>query len=306
MKVVITGGTGLIGNALAKSLAADHHQVLILSRDPKRRSSPAQGVEIVRWDGKTAGDWVEQAEGAEAIINLAGASIDQRWTDSHKKLIVDSRKEAGQAVVAGIKSMAQKPEVVIQASAVGYYGPRDDTEITEDAPAGNDFLAGVCKVWEASTEDVETLGVRRCVIRTGIVLSTKGGAMARLLPVFRMFAGGPVGSGKQYMSWIHIGDQVDAIRFLIEHKNAKGAFNLTAPNPVTNRAFAKALGNALGRPSLIPAPGFSLKIMFGEMSTVVLDGQRVVPQKLQQLNYNFRFIDPENAIRNLLYSGIES
>jgi hypothetical protein len=305
MKVVITGGTGLIGNALAKSLAADHHQVLILSRDPKRRSSPAPGIEIVRWDGKTAGDWIEQTEGAEAIINLAGASIDQRWTDSHKKLIVDSRKEAGQAVVAGIKSMAQKPEVVIQASAVGYYGPRDDTEITEEAPAGNDFLAEVCKVWEASTEDVETLGVRRCVIRTGIVLSTKGGAMARLLPIFRMFAGGPVGSGKQYMSWIHIGDQVDAIRFLIENKNAKGAFNLTAPNPVTNREFVKALGSALGRPSLIPAPGFSLKIMFGEMSTVVLDGQRVMPQKLQHLNYNFRFIDPENAIRNLLYSGIE-
>ncbi len=304
MKTVITGGTGLIGNALAKSLIADGHQVIILSRDPKRKDA-IKGAEMVKWDGKTARDWVEAAEGAQAIVNLAGASIDNRWTESYKKLIVDSRVNAGRAVVEGIKAMTQKPEVLIQASAVGYYGPRGDEKINEDGSAGSDFLAEVCKQWEASTAEAESLGVRRVIIRTGIVLSTKGGAMARLLPIFKMFAGGPTGSGKQYMPWIHIGDEIEAIRFLMEHQNAHGVFNLASPNPVTNKEFTKAMGGAMNRPAFAPAPGLALKAMFGEMSTIILDGQRVVPEKLQNMGYTFRFIDPQAAVRNLLYSGIE-
>ncbi len=306
MKVVITGGTGLIGTALAKSLAADHHQVIILSRDPRRRSISIPGVELVGWDGKTAGEWVAQADGAEAIVNLAGAPIDERWTESYKKVIIDSRRNAGQAVVAAIQAMQQKPEVLIQSSAVGYYGIHDDTLITEESPAGTDFLAEVCKIWEDSSAAVEQLGVRRCVIRSGVVLSTRGGALARLLPVFKLFAGGPLGSGKQYMSWIHIGDEIDTIRFLIQNKTAQGAFNLTAPNPVTNKEFSKALGKALGRPSFMRVPGFAPKLMFGEMAMMVLEGQRVIPQRLQQMHYQFRFTDPQNALRNLLYSGIEA
>lgn len=306
MKVVITGGTGLIGTALAKSLAADKHQVIILSRDPRRRSLSIPGVELVGWDGKTAGEWVAQADGAGAIVNLAGAPIDERWTDSYKKAIIDSRRNAGQAVVAAVQAMQQKPEVLIQSSAVGYYGTHDDTLITEESPAGTDFLAEVCKLWEDSSAAVEQLGVRRCVTRSGVVLSTRGGALARLLPVFKLFAGGPLGKGKQYMSWIHIGDEIDAIRFLIQTKTAQGAFNLTAPNPVTNKEFSKALGKALGRPSFMPVPGFAPKLLFGEMAMMVLEGQRVIPQRLQQMHYKFRFADPENALRNLLYSGIET
>lgn len=304
MKTVITGGTGLIGNALAKSLIADGHQVIILSRDPKRKDA-IKGAEMVKWDGKTARDWVEAADGAQAIVNLAGASIDNRWTESYKKLIVDSRVNGGRAVVEGIKAMTQKPEVLIQASAVGYYGPRGDEKINEEGSAGSDFLAEVCKQWEDSTAEAESLGVRRVIIRTGIVLSTKGGAMARLLPIFKMFAGGPTGSGKQYMPWIHIGDEIEAIRFLMEHQNAHGVFNLASPNPVTNKEFTKAMGGAMNRPAFAPAPGLALKAMFGEMSTIILDGQRVVPEKLQNMGYTFRFTDPQAAVRNLLYSGIE-
>lgn len=304
MKVVITGGTGLIGTALAKNLVGDGHQVVILSRNPKRRESIKE-AELVRWDGRTAGDWVEQADGATAIVNLAGASIDSRWTDSHKKEIIESRVNAGQAVIAGIKAMQHKPEVLVQASAVGYYGPHGHETVTEDTPAGSDFLAEACKAWEASTEEAESLGVRRVVTRTGIVLSTKGGAMARLLPVFKFFAGGTVGKGNQYMPWIHISDEIGAIRFLIENKNARGIYNLASPNPVTNQDFTGAMGKAMNRPSLMPAPGFGIKLAFGEMSTVILDGQRAVPQRLQQLGYQFQFTDPQNAIRNLLYSGIE-
>jgi uncharacterized protein (TIGR01777 family) len=305
MKVVITGGTGLIGRALAKSLLADRHEVVILSRDPESAKHVPQGANVVKWDGHSAEGWVEAAEAADAIVNLAGASIDSRWTDAYKKRIRESRVKAGQAVVAGIKAMDNKPKALIQASAVGYYGVQKDNIITEDSPAGNDFLAGVCKDWEASSQEAEALGVRRAIIRTGIVLSTKGGALARLLPIFRLGAGGPVGSGKQYYPWIHIGDEVDAIRFLIETPSASGVFNLSAPNPVPNADFSRTLGRAMNRPAFAPAPAIAMKVAFGEMATIILDGQRAIPQNLQKAGYTFRHPELEAAFRHLLFSGFE-
>lgn len=306
MKVVITGGTGLIGRALADSLAENNHTVIVLSRDPENaKPFTSDNVTLAHWDAETEDGWVDYANGADAIVNLAGASLDSRWTDAYKKRIRDSRTKAGQAVVAAVKAANQKPKVVIQASAVGYYGPRDDEIVTEAANAGDDFLADVCKDWEDSTAEVEELGVRRAIIRTGLVLSTKGGALGRLIPIFKLGGGGPVGSGKQYYSWVHLGDVIDAICYLIENDKATGPYNLTAPNPVRNKDFSKALGKALNRPAITPAPSIAVKLMFGEMATIVLDGQRVVPENLQTAGFKFRFHEPEAAFRHLLYSGFE-
>lgn len=304
MKVVITGGSGLIGRALTKSLRADDHEVVILSRDPEKVKHMPQGTQVVEWDGRTTEGWLEAAQGAEAIVNLAGAPISNRWTDSYRERVTNSRVNAGKAVLEATHSI--KPKAVIQSSAVGYYGPRGDEIVTEDAPRGNDFLAHVCDAWEASTEPIDDMpDVRRAVIRSGIVLSTKGGALVRLLPIFRMFAGGPVGGGKQYMPWIHIGDEVNAIRFLIENDKAEGVFNLAAPEPVTNKQFSQALGRAMSRPAFAPVPGVAVKVLYGEMATIVLDGQRAVPQRLLDMGFEFRFNDPEAALRHLLYSGVE-
>lgn len=303
MKVIITGGTGLIGRALAASLIDDHHQAIILTRDPEKTKDEPSGVQLVKWDGQSAEGWAEHLDGADAVVNLAGASIDKRWTPAHKQLVKESRVKAGEAVTAAITAAKKKPKVLTQASAVGYYGSRGDEIITEESTPGDDFLAGVCQAWEESSKGVEDQGVRRVVIRTGIVLSTKGGALARLLPVYRAFAGGPAGSGKQYMPWIHISDEINAIRFLIENEGASGVFNLAAPDPITNKTFSKTLGRVLNRPSAAIAPGFVMRLVFGEMATIILDGQRAIPQHLRVTGYEFRFTELETALRHLVYSG---
>jgi hypothetical protein len=301
MRVIITGGTGLIGRQLAGSLAGDRHEVIVLSRTPSQASGMPAGVRLERWDAKTSAGWGPLVDGADAIVNLAGESLAEgRWTDARKQAILDSRVNAGKAVVEAIRASSQKPKVVVQASAVGYYGPRGREEITEDAKPGSDFSAKICVDWEASTQPVESLGVRRPVIRTGIVLSADGGALPRMLLPFKFFAGGKLGSGEQGFPWIHMADEIAAIRFLIDTASASGPFNLTAPNPPTNAGFAKAIGQAMGKPSAIPAPGFALKAAFGEMSTVLLDGQRAVPKRLLDLGYTFRFSDPVAAVRDIL------
>jgi hypothetical protein len=301
MRIIITGGTGLIGRQLAKSLAGDGHEVIALSRNPSQATGMPAGVRVERWDAKTPAGWAQLADGAGAIVNLAGESLAEgRWTEARKRAIVDSRVNAGKAVVEAIRAAAQKPAVLVQSSAVGYYGPRGKEEITEDAKPGSDFSAKVCVDWEASTQAVEALGVRRPVIRTGIVLSPDGGALPRMLLPFKFFAGGKLGSGEQGFPWIHMADEVAAIRFLIDTAGASGPFNLTAPNPPTNAEFAKAIGQAMGRPAAVPAPGFAMKAAFGEMSTVLLDGQRAVPQRLLGLGYTFRFGDSVAALRDIL------
>lgn len=301
MRVLITGGSGLVGRALAASLASDANEVIVLSRNRDRVTGLPEGVRVERWDGRTDSGWGPLADGADAIVNLAGENIGAgRWTRSRKQAIRGSRLNAGRAVVQAVESVAHKPHVVVQASAVGYYGPHGDEEVVEADPPGNNFLSQVVTSWEASTSAVETMGVRRVVMRTGVVLSTRGGAMPRILLPFRLFVGGPMGNGRQWFPWIHIADEVRAIRFLIENDTARGAFNLTSPHPITSRELAQLLGRRFNRPSHLPVPAFFLRAVFGEMATVLLDGQRALPKRLLEAGFTFRFPTAETALWDLL------
>jgi uncharacterized protein (TIGR01777 family) len=306
MRTIITGGTGLIGRALAADLAGDSHEVIVLSRRPERVTGLPAGVRAERWDARTAGGWGALADGAEALVNLAGESISgqgfipSRWSTERKRRIRESRLDAGRAVVQAVESARSKPRVVIQASGAGYYGPHGDEEITEETPAGNEWFEKVAVEWEASTAPVETLGVRRAIIRSGVVLSTEGGALPRLLLPFRFFVGGPLGSGRQWFPWIHIADEVRAIRFLIENQVARGPFNLTASNLLTNAEFSRVVGRVLRRPAFVPVPAFALRLLLGEMSMVLLEGQKAIPQRLQDSGFTFRFPEAEAALRDLL------
>lgn len=304
MRVIITGGTGLIGSRLAASLA-DDYEVIALSRNPDKRQFPA-GVRGQRWDAETAKDWGDLADGAYAIVNLAGESIagkgllPSRWTPERKRRIRQSRTKAGRAVVEAIEAAAEKPKVLVQASAVGYYGPSGNEKLTVDAPPGDDFLAEVCVMWESVTEPVEEMGVRRVTLRTGVVLSEEGGALPLMALPYKFFVGGPLGDGNQWMPWIHLEDEARAIRFLMEHEEADGPFNLAAPNPVRNREFGQRIGEVLGRPSFFPTPAFALRLALGEMSTIVLDGQRAVPERLQELGFDFNYVEVTAALDDLL------
>lgn len=301
MRVIITGGTGLIGRAVAADLLRDQHEVIVLSRRPaQHQSQMPPGVRLETWDGRSAAGWGALVDGADAIINLAGAGIaDERWSRKRKELIVQSRVQAAQAVVEAVRAAPRKPAVVLQASAVGYYGPRQDEMVVEASPAGQDFLAQVAQEWEKAVAPIRASGVRLIIMRTGLVLSREGGALPQLLRPFKFMAGGPMGSGEQWYSWIHITDQVRAMRFLLENPHAEGVYNLTAPAPVTNQVFANTLGHVLERPSLLPTPAIALKLMLGEMSTMVLDGQRVIPERLHKAGFQFRYSTLEHALRDL-------
>lgn len=300
MRVVVTGGSGLIGGHLTRSLAADGHEVVVLSRSPEKVAGLPPGARAEGWDGRTARGWGHLAAGA-ALVHLAGEGIASgRWTEARKRRILSSRVDSSRAVVEAVASAGERPLAFLQASAVGYYGPHGDEELGEDGPAGSGFLAEVCRAWEAASAPVEELGVRRPVLRTGVVLAREGGALPKMALPFRLFAGGPVGSGRQWLPWIHVADEVGAIRFLLDHPTATGPFNLTAPNPETNRRFARALGRALGRPSLLPTPAFALRLAFGEMAEALLTGQRALPRRLEGLGYLFRFPTAEAALSDLL------
>lgn len=302
MRIIITGGTGLIGKALCPLLLTDRHLVTVLSRNPDETRGMPSGVSVEKWDGKTTEGWGHLVNSADAIINLAGAGVaDRPWTAKRKQLIRESRIQAGLAIQKAIQQATQKPKVLVQASAVGYYGARhDDTIITEEAAPGTDFLAKVCFDWEISTAPVSKVGVRRPIIRTGVVLSRAGGAFPKMLLPFKFFAGGPLGDGKQWTPWIHITDQVRAIKFVLDNPRANGPFNLTAPNPVTNQQFSEILGATMRRPAFMPAPSIAMKTLLGEMSTILLDGQRVVPQKLEQMGFTFTYPTLREALRNLM------
>lgn len=301
MRVIITGGTGFIGRALAQSLAADAHEVILLSRNPAKQKDPIPGTRAVQWDGRTAAGWGELASGAGAIVNLAGESLMQLWTKSARKRILESRVKAGQAVSEAVAAAAVKPGVLIQSSAVGYYGSRKDEIVTESSSPGTDFLARVVWEWENATASVARAGVRRAVIRTGLPLSPNGGVFPLLaLPFKLVIAGGPLGSGRQYYPWLHLEDEVSAIRFLIDNLQAKGPFNLSSPNPVTQKEMAKVLGQVLGRPSILPVPAFAMKAVMGDLSSLVLTGQRVIPQRLLDLGFTFKWPDLIPALRALL------
>lgn len=300
MRVIISGGTGLIGTALTKNLVQDNYDVVLLSRNPSKHTASA-GATLVQWDAKTADNWGHLADGAKAIINLAGAGIaDGRWTDERRKRIIDSRVHAGEAIVAAVSQAKQKPDLVFQPSGVGYYGIGEHQTFTETSPAGDDFPAQVTKVWEPATEAVEAMGVRRVVGRIGVVLSADGGALPQMALPFRLFAGGPIGSGKQWLSWVHIADVVSAIRYFMDDETTEGVYNICAAEPLTNKAFGKTLGQVLHRPALAPAPAFVMKLLFGEMATLLLDGQRVMPQRLTEAGFAFQYPTAKAALEDLL------
>ncbi len=303
-RIIITGGTGLIGRALAADMARANDDVIVLSRDPNQARDLPNGVRAEKWDGRTGQGWSALIDAETVIVNLAGASIGippLPWTPARKQLIRDSRVNAGRAVVDAIRAAKVKPAVLVQSSAVGYYGLHGDEPITEQSGAGQDFLAQVGVAWEAATAEVEALGVRRVIVRTGVVLNEKGGVLSLLALPFRFFVGGPIGSGKQYLPWIHIADEVGAIRFLIETESARGAYNVSAPTPLTNAEFGRVLGHVMHRPAFVPVPGFVMKLALGEMAELLLlGGQRAVPQRLQQAGYVFKFADAQLALSNLL------
>lgn len=306
MRVVITGGSGLIGRALARLLGSAGHDAVILTRSVSRVGPLPPGVRAREWDGLTSRGWVDLLGEETSIVHLAGEGIaDGRWTEERKRRIRESRVLSGKAVSDAIREAPSKPGALLQASAVGYYGPRGDEEILEGQPPGRGFLADVSAEWEASTAEVESLGVRRAVLRTGVVLAREGGALPRMALPFRLMAGAPLGSGRQWLPWIHLADEVEAIRFLLERRDAQGHFNFVAPKPVTNRELGDALARVLRRPNPLQALGLGVpepvfRAVLGEMADALLHSQRVVPSRLLQLGFVFRFPDLEPALRDLL------
>jgi uncharacterized protein (TIGR01777 family) len=307
MKVVIAGGTGLIGRQLTKELVKYDHTVVILSRNPDKVVSVPKNVEVSGWDGETTTrELVELINASQAVVNLAGENIGgegflpSRLTDARKQRIRDSRIKSTEALIDAIKEAETKPQVFVHGSAIGYYGFHEDEQLTEASPPGDDFFAE-WKDWEPVSEPVEAMGVRRVIVRTGIYFSTrKGSALNRLVLPFKLFAGGPLGDGQQYFSWIHEDDESRAIRFLIEDENASGPFNLTAPNPATNSAVGKTIASVLGRPYYLPAPEFAFNLAFGEVGALVTKGQRVMPERLLKQGFEFKFTEIEPALRDLL------
>lgn len=292
MKIAVTGASGLIGSALVPALRADGHEVVRLVR--RTPSAPDE----VRWD--PAGGTVDRAglAGVQAGIHLAGAGVgEHRWTESYKRVIRESRVDSTRTFAAALAALDPLPAVLLSGSAIGYYGDTGDTAVDESAPAGSDFLARVCVDWEASTAAAEAAGIRVVHLRTGLVMSPEGGAMQRMLPLFRLGVGGKLGSGRQYWSWITLADEVGAIRHLLTAEQASGPVNLTAPTPVTNAEFTRALAQVLHRPAVLPAPAFALKAVLGEFSHDVLGSQRVLPRALEASGYAFADPDLVPALR---------
>ena len=298
-RIIVAGGTGLIGRAFIKKMIEEDKEVVLLSRKQQLEGlHPA--VKLVQWDGKTAGDWQRWLEGAQAVVNLAGENIGAGlWTPQRKMRIVASRVDAGRALVTALKQTSHRPPVFLQASAIGYYGITTGQPATEASLAGRGYLPSVCLDWEGSTLGVENLGLRRVVMRTGIVLARDGGALPPMLPLFRFFAGGPLGSGRQVWSWISMADEVAAMAWLLENKTARGVYNLTGPTPATMAEIGRTLASVLRRPYWLPAPAFALRLVLGEMSSLLLDSQNIFPQRLLDAGYTFQYPRLKGAIESL-------
>lgn len=302
-RIIITGATGFVGRPLSHELARAGYEIIGLSRRPAETEKVFNGdVKVVEWDAATATGWSEFADGALAIVNLAGENIGGgRWTEERKRRILRSRLNAGKAVTEAIRSAKKKAQVVIQASGVGYYGNRGDELLDESSSNGSGFLADVARQWERSIQDVESLGVRVAITRLGVVLGPNGGVVKRLIPPFRFFLGGHPGSGKQWLPWVHIADVIGVIRFLIESADCQGPFNVTVPEPTVSRDFYDALGKAMHRPAVFPMPALALKLALGEMAQeLLLPSTRAVPKKLLEAGYEFKCREPAAAFRNIL------
>lgn len=302
MRVTVTGASGLIGRALVTELREQGSEVTILSRDPSRVPE-TPGVEAMRWDPISDPAPVEALSGADAVVHLAGENVAQRWSERAKQAILQSRVTGTRNLVAGLKAatdLGEGPQTLISGSAIGYYGAHGEEPLDEDAPPGSDFLAETCVAWEAEAQKASALGMRVVLVRTGVVLNREGGALKKMLPPFQLGVGGPVAGGEQYVSWIHRDDLVGMITTALADERWSGPVNGTAPEPVTNRELSHALGHALHRPSLLPVPGFALRLLYGEMAEIVTTGARVVPAKPLVLGYSFRHGELDEALRSAL------
>lgn len=301
MKVFITGGTGFVGTHLTRKLTDQGHQVTLLTRSLKPGRPLPSGALTLEGDPTRPGPWQKAVAGHEVIINLAGASIFHRWTEEYKKSLIDSRVLTTRNLVEALSQPKGLEAVLINASAVGYYGFHQDEELFEDSPPGDDFLATLALAWEKEAVKASNAGIRVVLCRFGIVLGDKGGALDQMVPLFKRGLGSPLGNGSQWVSWIHQQDLSDLLLFLIHQKDLSGPVNGTSPNPVRNRELTKVLGEVLGKPTFLPGvPGFMLKLIVGEFGNVLLKGQRVLPQKLLSLGFSFRFPLLKDALRDLL------
>jgi uncharacterized protein (TIGR01777 family) len=307
MRVIIAGATGFIGQTLCQALHRDY-ELVVLTRDARRAAGTMKEyAKVAEWDARTASGWARQVEGAAAIVNLAGENLAEgRWTASRRTSILQSRTNSANAIADAIEGARNKPGVVVQASAVGYYGSRGDETLDEQSPPGAGLLADVCRRVESIAARAARQNVRHVELRTGLVLGRHGGALPSLMRPFQLFVGGRVGSGRQWVSWISLHDAVRAIRFLIENKDAKGPFNLTAPDPVTMRQFGRTLGQVLHRPAWTVLPAFAARLAFGEMADeVLLASQRVVPKRLLEAGFTFDYLDLKAALEAVLQGAGE-
>jgi uncharacterized protein len=299
MKITVLGGTGFIGKILMKNLVQEGHKVVLLSRNPLNISKA--DIEAAKWDADHIDAWIKYIDGADAIINLSGEPIgSKRWTQKQKDKIIDSRLKTTRAIVSAISKSKSKPKLLINASAVGYYGNVESGEVTELSDSGAGFLSDVCKKWETGAKEAEKYGVRVVLVRLGIVLEKDGGALKKMLLPFKLFIGGPLGSGKQWLPWVHRDDLVGSMLFILKNQNISGVVNITSPNPVRMKEFSRELGKILKRPSMFPVPAFVLKILLGEMSEMILTGQKAIPQKLIEAGYKFKFPELKSALKEIL------
>lgn len=299
MKIFITGGTGFVGSRLSGRLTQEGHEVTILTRKP-RQSGERPGISFIQGDPTERGNWQDVIKKHDGMVNLAGASIFNKWTEEYKKAILESRIKTTHNIVEGIPSHSEKQFHFFSASAVGYYGFSGDEKRDENSPPGDDFLASVTQEWEREALKAKEKGARVVLTRFGIVLGEKGGVLGQMIPLFKKFLGGPIGSGKQWFSWIHIQDLCEAFLFLLNHPEISGQVNICSPNPVRNKELAKSLGKVLKRPSFLPAPGFLVKSILGEFGSIVLKGQKVIPQRLLDNQFRFQYEGLEEALRDIL------
>lgn len=318
MRVVVAGGSGLLGQALASRLVASRHEVVVLTRDPRGTIATrpqSKSLRYVVWqpDGTAQGAWVHELDGVDGVVNLAGAGLaDHRWTAARKTLLRESRFLSTRSLVRAIEATPKRPQTFVQASGVGYYGAdMSDRIVDETSPRGDDFLARLAADWEAEARAVEALGCRLVITRQGVVLSRKGGALKKLCLPFLFFVGGPVGSGRQYVSWIHGDDWIEIVLWSMLTPTVVGTLNATAPDPVTDAAFCKALGRASHRPSWLPVPPFALRLALGEMADpMLIKGQRALPRQLEAFGFTFRYPTIDEAMTDLfstpLAAGLHS
>jgi len=294
MRILITGASGLIGTALQRSFDEIGHELLLASR------KEAKDSQHIQWDVEKGFSEPERLEGIDAVVHLAGESVfGLSWSDAKKKAIRDSRVDGTRSVVEAISKLKARPNVLVAASAIGFYGDRGDEEMTESSAAGDTFLAEVSKEWESEARRAEDAGIRTVLLRTGIILSKDGGALGTMLLPFKLGIGGVVGSGKQWMSWISIDDHIRVINYAIENENVRGAVNSVSPNPVTNGEFTKTLGEVLYRPTILPLPSFAVNMVFGEMGdALLLASTRVVPKRLEDAGFEFKYPELKTAIEH--------